>query len=147
MAEASELAPAAAALAALEPLEETSLKAQLRAVLAGGVAFHHADLTSAERAIVEAAYRRGEVRVIACTTTLAFGVNLPASTVFIEAVKWDTDKRTGTARLKSRCPGPNMKISPDEQADSDSRRPILLWGAAPSQSKDEGAKRYLVDPF
>ena len=97
LAEASELTPAAAALAALEPLEETSLKAQLRAALAGGVAFHHADLTSAERAIVEAAYRQGEVRVIACTTTLAFGVNLPASTVFIEAVKWDTDKRTGTA--------------------------------------------------
>ena len=97
LAEASELMPAAAALAALEPLEETSLKAQLRAALAGGVAFHHADLTSAERAIVEAAYRQGEVRVIACTTTLAFGVNLPASTVFIEAVKWDTDKRTGTA--------------------------------------------------
>ena len=97
LAEASELAPATDALAALEPLEETSLKAQLRAALAGGVAFHHADLTSAERAIVEAAYRRGEVRVIACTTTLAFGVNLPASTVFIEAVKWDTDKRTGTA--------------------------------------------------
>ena len=97
LAEASELTPAADALAALEPLEETSLKTQLRDALAGGVAFHHADLTSAERAIVEAAYRRGEVRVIACTTTLAFGVNLPASTVFIEAVKWDTDKRTGTA--------------------------------------------------
>ena len=97
LAEASELTPATDALAALEPLEETSLKAQLRDALAGGVAFHHADLTSAERAIVEAAYRRGEVRVIACTTTLAFGVNLPASTVFIEAVKWDTDKRTGTA--------------------------------------------------
>lgn len=95
--EASELTPAADALAALEPLEETSLKAQLRDALAGGVAFHHADLTSAERAIVEAAYRQGEVRIIACTTTLAFGVNLPASTVFIEAVKWDTDKRTGTA--------------------------------------------------
>ena len=97
LAEASDLTPAADALAALEPLEETSLKAQLHATLAGGVAFHHADLTSAERAIVEAAYRQGEVRVIACTTTLAFGVNLPASTVFIEAVKWDTDKRTGTA--------------------------------------------------
>ena len=97
LAEASELTSATDALAALEPLEETSLKAQLRAALAGGVAFHHADLTSAERAIVEAAYRQGEVRVIACTTTLAFGVNLPASTVFIEAVKWDTDKRTGTA--------------------------------------------------
>lgn len=97
LAEESELPPAPDALAALEPLEETSLKIQLRDALGGGVAFHHADLTSAERAIVESAYRQGEVRVIACTTTLAFGVNLPASTVFIEAVKWDMDKRTGTA--------------------------------------------------
>ena len=97
LAEESELPPSPNALAALEPLEETSLKTQLREALGGGVAFHHADLTSAERGIVESAYRQGEVRVIACTTTLAFGVNLPASTVFIEAVKWDTDKRTGTA--------------------------------------------------
>ncbi len=97
LAAAAQLAPATDALATLDPLEETALKAQLRTALAGGVAFHHADLTAAERTLVEAAYRRGEVRVIACTTTLAFGVNLPASTVFIEAVKWDMDKRTGTA--------------------------------------------------
>ena len=97
LAEAAKLSPAKDALAALEPLEETSLKAQLRDAFSGGIAFHHADLTAAERSIVESAYRRGEVRVIACTTTLAFGVNLPASTVFIEAVKWDIDKRTGTA--------------------------------------------------
>src|SRR5262249_15721067 len=50
-----------------------------------------------ERTLVETYYRSGELRVIACTTTLAFGVNLPASTVFLEAVKWDTDQRTGAA--------------------------------------------------
>jgi helicase len=97
LAEALGLPPAQEALAALEPLEETALKAQLRTAFAGGVAFHHADLTPEERALVETHYRRGELRVIACTTTLAFGVNLPASTVFLEAVKWDTDKRTGAA--------------------------------------------------
>lgn len=97
LAEMLALPPAQEALAALEPLEETALKAQLRTAFARGVAFHHADLTPEERALVEAAYRRGELRVIACTTTLAFGVNLPASTVFLEGVKWDTDERTGTA--------------------------------------------------
>jgi helicase len=97
LAETQDLPPAQAALAALEPLEETALKAQLRVAFAGGVAFHHADLTSEERAVVETYYRNGSLRVIACTTTLAFGVNLPATTVFIEAVKWDTDKRTGAA--------------------------------------------------
>ena len=97
LAETQELPPAQEALAALEPLEETALKAQLRVAFAGGVAFHHADLTSEERAVVETHYRNGSLRVIACTTTLAFGVNLPATTVFIEAMKWDTDKRTGAA--------------------------------------------------
>jgi helicase len=97
LAEESGLPAAQAALEALEPLEETALKAQLRSAFSGGVAFHHADLTSEERAVVETQYRTGALRVIACTTTLAFGVNLPATTVFIEAVKWDTDKRTGAA--------------------------------------------------
>jgi len=97
LAETLELPPARDALAALEPLEETALKAQLRTAFAGGVAFHHADLTSDERAVVETHYRTGGLRVIACTTTLAFGVNLPATSVFIEAVKWDTDPRTGAA--------------------------------------------------
>jgi helicase len=97
LAETQALPPAQEALAALEPLEETALKVQLRTAFSGGVAFHHADLTSEERAVVETYYRQGSLRVIACTTTLAFGVNLPATTVFIEAVKWDTDKRTGAA--------------------------------------------------
>ena len=68
LAKEAALQPATQALAALEPLEETSLKTPLHDALNGGVAFHHADLTSAERAIVESAYRTGEVRVIACTT-------------------------------------------------------------------------------
>jgi ATP-dependent DNA helicase len=97
LAERLALPPAQEALTALEPLEETALKAQLRTAFTGGVAFHHADLTPEERALVETCYRGGALRVIACTTTLAFGVNLPATTVFIEAVKWDADQRTGAA--------------------------------------------------
>jgi len=96
LASSAQLPPAQTALAALDGCEETALKAQLTTAFAGGVAFHHADLTSEERRLVEAAYRRGELRVIACTTTLAFGVNLPASTVFVEPMKWATDERTGT---------------------------------------------------
>jgi helicase len=97
LAESLVLPPAQDALAALEPLEETALKTQLQTAFRGSVAFHHADLTPAERHVVETYYRNGSLRVIACTTTLAFGVNLPASTVFLEAVKWDTDPRTGAA--------------------------------------------------
>ncbi len=97
LAETLPLSPSSKALEQLEPLEETVLKTQLKRCFASGVGFHHADLTQEERELVERHYRNGNIRVIACTTTLAFGVNLPASTVFLEAVKWDYDRRTGAA--------------------------------------------------
>ena len=97
LAEVLSLPPAAEALEELGLLEETALKADLKRCLEKEVAFHHADLTREERELVERHYRAGRIRVIACTTTLAVGVNLPASTVFLEAQKWDFDQRTGSA--------------------------------------------------
>jgi len=79
---------AAECLARLEDEEPSSLVRSLRTTLSRGVAFHNADLTAHQRRVVESGYRRGEIRVIFSTTTLALGVNLPAEMVLFETVKY-----------------------------------------------------------
>ena len=48
-----------------------------------GVAWHHAGLHPEARTLVERGFRENSIQVICCTTTMATGVNLPASRVVI----------------------------------------------------------------
>ena len=65
-----------------------SLAASLSQWLARGVGVHHADLTAHQRALIEALFVQGRVPVLFCTGTLAWGVNLPATAVFVDAEKF-----------------------------------------------------------
>lgn len=49
-----------------------------------GVSFHHAGLDMADRVLVEKLYLDGTISVIAATSTLAVGVNLPAHLVILK---------------------------------------------------------------
>jgi replicative superfamily II helicase len=70
----------------LLPASDTSgASSALRTSLQGGTAFHTTNLTREERVVVERAFRDPDsrVRVLAATTTVAAGINTPASTVIL----------------------------------------------------------------
>ena len=82
-----------AAVGAIEELrtfEESYSKDLLFSLLAKGIALHNADLSWEERDLVERYFRKGEIKILLSTSTLAMGINLPARNVFIPEKKWST---------------------------------------------------------
>ncbi|XP_048133161.1 helicase and polymerase-containing protein TEBICHI isoform X1 [Rhodamnia argentea] len=84
--------------AAIDALRRSpaGLDPTLEETLPSGVAYHHAGLTVEEREIVETCYRRGLLRVLTATSTLAAGVNLPARRVIFRQPRIGRDFIDGT---------------------------------------------------
>ena len=79
------LGAALAVLDAVPTQDLTGASQDLRDCLAGGTAFHNTNLLRGEREAVEKGFRNphGGIHVLASTTTLAAGINTPASTVIL----------------------------------------------------------------
>jgi replicative superfamily II helicase len=79
------LPSAQAALDALPTGDDSKASTELKSALKAGVAFHSSELAPEERRVVEEQFRADNtsLRVIAATTTLAMGINTPASAVVI----------------------------------------------------------------
>ncbi len=66
--------------------DDTGVVQTLALCIRGGAAFHHAGLSRDARRLVEEGFRKGSIRVIASTPTLAAGLNLPARRVIINSL-------------------------------------------------------------
>ena len=63
--------------------ERNRVNESIANLVKNGVAFHHAGLVGFHRKLIENLFRKGQIKVLVATPTLAFGVNLPARTVII----------------------------------------------------------------
>ena len=72
---------------------------QLRELFPDGFAVHHAGMLRQDRNLVEKYFAEGHIRVLVCTATLAWGVNLPAHAVIIK-VSYKKSYRSVIMRLR-----------------------------------------------
>nr|XP_033713399.1 probable ATP-dependent RNA helicase DDX60 isoform X4 [Tursiops truncatus] len=55
--------------------------AELKALAARGIGYHHSSLSFKEKQLVEILFRKGFIRVVTATGTLALGINMPCKSV------------------------------------------------------------------
>ena len=57
---------------------------EVRDLFLSGLGIHHAGMLRQDRNLVERLFLIGHIRVLVCTATLAWGINLPAHAVIIK---------------------------------------------------------------
>ncbi|KAI9305339.1 Sec63 Brl domain-containing protein [Cunninghamella echinulata] len=72
----------------IEPLLDRVHDESLRMSLAFGIGLHHAGLTEDDRKLVEELYLDLKIQILIATSTLAWGVNLPAHLVVIKGTEY-----------------------------------------------------------
>ena len=71
----------------LQEMKNSIVNSKLKSCLPCGIAFHHAGLSMEDKALIEGGFREGLIRVLVSTSTLAWGVNLPARIVVVRDIE------------------------------------------------------------
>ncbi|RYZ15868.1 MAG: hypothetical protein EOO70_05830 [Myxococcaceae bacterium] len=74
---------------------DKSRSRELQRLFASAMGIHHAGLLRADRSLTEQMFESGVIRVLCCTATLAWGVNLPAHTVIVKGTEIYDPERGG----------------------------------------------------
>ncbi|XP_006881253.1 PREDICTED: activating signal cointegrator 1 complex subunit 3 [Elephantulus edwardii] len=72
---------------------QRSRNKQVRELFSDGFSIHHAGMLRQDRNLVENLFSNGQIKVLVCTATLAWGVNLPAHAVIIKGTQIYAAKR------------------------------------------------------
>ncbi|KAJ3008876.1 activating signal cointegrator 1 complex subunit [Thoreauomyces humboldtii] len=74
---------------------QKSRNKELRELFATGFGIHHAGMLRSDRTMTERLFEKGLIKVLCCTATLAWGVNLPAYAVIIKGTQVYDSKKGG----------------------------------------------------
>jgi activating signal cointegrator complex subunit 3 len=66
---------------------------------ANGMGIHHAGMLRGDRKLTEQMFNDGAIKVLCCTATLAWGINLPAHSVIIKGTEVYNPEKGGTVDL------------------------------------------------
>lgn len=76
-----------------------TVREALKQLLPRGFAVHHAGMSREERSLVEDLFLHRHLKVLVCTSTLAWGVNLPANAVVVKGTQVFSAEKGGTTLL------------------------------------------------
>jgi antiviral helicase SLH1 len=71
----------------------------MREIFESGCGIHHAGMLRADRNLTEKMFMAGAIKVLCCTATLAWGVNLPAAVVIVKGTQVYDSKKGGFTDL------------------------------------------------
>ncbi|KAL3683377.1 hypothetical protein R1sor_001399 [Riccia sorocarpa] len=122
----------------LSQVSDTNLKHSLQF----GIGLHHAGLNERDRTLVEELFTNVKIQVLVCTSTLAWGVNLPAHLVIIKGTEYFDGKQkryvdfpiTDVLQMMGRAGRP--------QFDQHGKAIILVH-----EPKKSFYKKFLYEPF